>query len=420
MESSLSCHLHDEDGVISLGGLTEQMIRIGLALTSTRELDELLELVLLEARRLTGADAGSVYLVDGDTLRFETSQNQSLFDRLGEENVRAMFKRSTLPLDSRSIAGHVAMSRQILNIFDVYDIPSSAPYQFNPDWDVANAYRTQSMLAVPMLDQSGVVVGVVQLINAQAAGVTVPFDYRFKHVVSAFASQAAVAIANARLTQDLHAAWLDSLFRLGLAAEYRDKETSNHIKRVSEYSVLIAGYAGVCGDALEHLRWAAAMHDCGKLGISDAILHKPEALTPEERSTMEYHTLVGAQILQGGGNPLMTASQTVALSHHEKWDGSGYPRKLSGEDIPLFGRIVALADAFDAMSSRRVYKPALPMDEVVRRIESDRGKHFDPALVDILLEHLEEVERIRLAHLDSDADFEKFRNYSLLKINAVL
>lgn len=420
MESSLSCHLHDDDGVISLGGLTEQMIRIGLALTSTRDLDELLELVLLEARKLTGADAGSVYLVEGESLRFETSQNQSLFDRLGEENVRVMFKRSTLPLDSRSIAGHVALSRKILNIFDVYDIPSGAPYKFNPDWDFANAYRTQSMLAIPMLDQSGVVVGVVQLINAQAKGETVPFDYRFKHVVSAFASQAAVAIVNARLTQDLHAAWLDSLFRLGLAAEYRDKETSNHIKRVSEYSVLIARFAGVCGEELEHLRWAAAMHDCGKLGISDAILHKPEALTPEERSTMEYHTLVGAQILQGGGNPLMIASQAVALSHHEKWDGSGYPRRLSGEGIPLFGRVVALADAFDAMCSRRVYKSALPMDEVVRRVQSDRGKHFDPTLVDILLDHLDEVDRIRLAYLDNDADFEKFRNYSLLKINSVL
>ncbi|KAF0233101.1 MAG: GAF domain-containing [Desulfovibrionaceae bacterium] len=420
MESSLSCHLHDDDGVISLGGLTGQMIRIGLALTSTRDLDELLELVLLEARKLTGADAGSVYLVDGESLRFETSQNQSLFDRLGEETVRAMFKRSMLPLDSRSIAGHVALSRQILNIYDVYDIPSAAPYKFNPDWDFANAYRTQSMLAIPMLDQSGVVVGVVQLINAQARGETVPFDYRFKHVVSAFASQAAVAIVNARLTQDLHAAWLDSLFRLGLAAEYRDKETSNHIKRVSEYSVLLARCAGVCGEELEHLRWAAAMHDCGKLGISDAILHKPGALTPDERSTMEYHTLVGAQILQGGGNPLMKASQSVALSHHEKWDGSGYPRQLSGEDIPLFGRIVALADAFDAMCSRRVYKPAHPMGEVIKRIESDRGKHFDPVLVDILLEHLDEVDRIRMAYLDNDADFEKFRNYSLLKINAVL
>jgi putative two-component system response regulator len=116
----------------------------------------------------------------------------------------------------------------------------------------------------------------------------------------------------------------------------------------------------------------------------------------------------------------MNASQVVALSHHEKWDGSGYPRKLSGEDIPLYGRIVALADVFDALASRRVYKPAFPMDKVVSIITADRGRHFDPGMVDILLDQLDELNRIRLAYLDTDADFEKFRNYSLLKIEDVL
>lgn len=405
---------------IKLDGLTERLVKIGLALSSTRDLGDLLELVLQEARKMTGADAGSVYLVDGPLLRFETSQNQTLFDRLGEQKVRAMFKRFELPLNSRSIAGHVAVSKEILNIPDAYQIPESAPYRFNSSWDKANDYRTGSMLTVPMLDQNGEVVGVVQLINAKENGETVPFDYRYRHVVAAFASQAAVAIVNATLTKNIHEAWLDSLFRLGVAAEYRDKETSNHIKRVCEYSVLLGAGFGLGEEELDRLRWGAAMHDVGKLGIPDAILHKPGFLTPEERTTMEYHTVVGALILKGGNNPLMKSSQEVALAHHEKWDGSGYPRKLAGEAIPLYGRIVALADVYDALSSRRVYKPAFPMEKVLEILDSEKGKHFDPDLVDILLNNLDRMTAIHEQYMDAEADFEKFRNYSLLKVEDVL
>jgi len=253
-----------------------------------------------------------------------------------------------------------------------------------------------------------------------SGGQVIPFDYRYRPVVAAFASQAAVAIVNAKLTTDLQDAWLDSIFRLGVAAEFRDKETSNHIKRVSEYSVLLGRHMGIQGEDLEYLRWAAAMHDCGKLGIPDSILHKPGQLTPEERSTMEYHTLIGSLILRGGSNPLLKASQVVALTHHEKWDGNGYPRRLSGEEIPLSGRIVALADVFDALSSRRVYKPAFPMEKVVDIITQESGRHFDPRLAGVFFKHLDEMDSIRQTYLDTDADFEKFRNYSLLKIEDVL
>ena len=412
--------LPDEGDMFRLDGLAGQMVKVGLALSSTRDLGELLELVLLEARKMTHADAGSIYLLEGGRLHFEISHNQTLFDRLGEAAVRAMFKRFELPLDNTSIAGHVALSKKILNIPDVYEIPEAAPYAFNSSWDAANAYRTCSMLAVPMVDQNGEGVGVLQLINAMENGRVSTFDYRHRTVVAAFASQAAVAIINAKLTGALHGAWLDSLFRLGVAAEYRDKETANHIKRVCEYSVLLGASLGVQGEALEHLRWAAAMHDCGKLGIPDAILHKPGALTPEERASMEYHTIIGALILKGGTNPLMQASQTVALTHHEKWDGSGYPRGLSGVDIPLFGRIVAVADVFDALSSRRVYKEAFPMEQVLDIVRQERGRHFAPDVVDILLDRAAQAEHIRITYRDDDADFEKFRNYSLLKIEDVL
>lgn len=425
MESARECLLPPPgSGPFKLDGLASQLVKVGLALSSTRELGELLELVLSEARTMTNADAGSVYLVDADTLRFETSHNQTLSQRYGDETVRAMFKRFELPLDAHSIAGFVALNKKILNIADVYAIPDDAPYRFNPSWDVAHDYRSQSMLTVPMMDQAGRVVGVLQLINALRCGdqgyEAVSFDTRYEPIVAAFASQAAVAIINATLHRNLQSAWLDSIFRLGVAAEYRDKETSNHIKRVSEYSVLIGRQLGITGENLEYLRWGATMHDAGKLGIPDAILHKPGPLTPEERTTMEYHTLIGALILKGGNNPLVKASQIVALSHHERWDGGGYPRKLAGEAIPLYGRIVGLADVFDALVSRRVYKPPFPLEKVVAILTEERGGHFDPVLGDILLENLEEACHIRDMYLDTDEDFEKFRNYSLLKIEDVL
>ena len=408
----------------SLEGQAGQLIKVGLALSSTRELGDLLEMVLQEARKLTGADAGSVYLVDGGVLRFETSQNRTLADRLGEEACRSLFKSYELPLNSESIAGHVAVSKEMVNIPDVYALDSSTPFHFNASSDFANAYKTHSLLALPMMDQQGSVVGVLQLINATREtpeGMrVVPFDPGCLPVVGALASQAAVAIANARLTMELQKSWLDSVLRLGLAAEYRDKETANHITRVSEYALLMGRKLGMDNRELELLRWGAAMHDTGKLGIPDSILHKPGLLTPEERATMEYHTLIGALILKGDRNPILKASQSVALTHHERWDGQGYPRKLSGESIPLFGRITALADVFDALSSRRVYKPAFAMEKVVGILREERGGHFDPALVDMLIENLDEAEAILITHADTEADFEKFRNYSLLKIEDVL
>ncbi len=420
------CHVAHQGDVpaFSFESQAGQLIKVGLALSSTRVLGDLLEMVLLEARKLTGADAGSVYLVDGSVLRFETSQNGTLSERLGEDACRALFKTYELPLNAESIAGYVAVSKEMVNIADVYDIDPSAPYRFNPASDRANDYSTHSMLSLPMMDQKDEVVGVLQLINATRETPegkrVVPFDSMCLPVVGALASQAAVAIVNAKLTMALQKSWLDSVLRLGLAAEYRDKETANHITRVSEYALLLGRNLGMDKNGLELLHWGAAMHDTGKLGIPDSILHKPGLLTPEERATMEYHTLIGALILKGDSNPILMASQSVALTHHERWDGNGYPRGLSGEAIPLFGRITALVDVFDALSSRRVYKPAFSMEKVVQILGEERGRHFDPTLVDILLDNLDEADAIRTTHADTEADFEKFRNYSLLKIEDVL
>ena len=397
--------------------LTEKLIKVGIALSSTRDLNKLLDLILTEARDLTNADAGSVYLLEGDTLRFVSSQNQTLFDRLGEEKAMALFEEFTFPLNKESIAGYVAVTRQLLNLHDVYKIPSDYGFRFNSSWDEVNHYKSVSMLVMPMISSDDKVVGVLQLINAMSEdGKIVPFAKEYKQVINAFASQAAVAIVNVKLHQQLQEAHLDTVFRLGVAAEYRDKETANHIKRVSEYSALIGRKIGLSEKEIYLLHWASAMHDVGKLGIPDAILHKPGPLTQAERHLMEYHTLLGAYILRKAKSPLLLAAQEVALTHHEKFDGSGYPRGLKGEDIPLFGRIAAIVDVFDALSSRRVYKPPFPEEKVLKIMNEERGRHFDPYLADALLSDMVAVRAIQQRFADKEEDFDKYRNIEKLTL----
>ncbi|HEX9668096.1 MAG TPA: HD domain-containing phosphohydrolase, partial [Thermoanaerobaculia bacterium] len=148
---------------------------------------------------------------------------------------------------------------------------------------------------------------------------------------------------------------------------------------------------------IEVLRHAIPMHDVGKIGIPDAVLLKPGRLTPEERLVMESHAVIGGRILAGSSSPLLQAGETIALTHHERWDGTGYPRRLAGEDIPLGGRLCALVDVYDALSSDRPYRPALPESETLALMRDGRGTQFDPDLFDLFLEHLARLREVRAA-----------------------
>jgi len=277
----------------------EKLLNLGIALSSVHDLEKLLGLILKEARRLTQADAGTLYLVKDHKLTFKVSQCQSLIDRLGEESMRRMYQAFEMPISTESIAGYAALSKSILNIPNVKDIPREASYRYNPAWDERAEYISQSMMVIPMLNRDDEVVGVLQLINALRDGRVVPFLPEYEKFASSLASQAAVAIENAELTEDLKQAHLDTLFRLGVAAEYRDKETANHIKRMRRYCAVIAEGLGWSAEAVNGMLWCSLMHDVGKLGIPDAILQKPSRLTAEERRIMEYHTVIGGNILKG-------------------------------------------------------------------------------------------------------------------------
>jgi response regulator RpfG family c-di-GMP phosphodiesterase len=190
------------------------------------------------------------------------------------------------------------------------------------------------------------------------------------------------------------------IFSMGAIGESRSRETGNHVKRVAEYSKLLATLSGLGEDEAELIRLASPMHDIGKVAISDTILNKPARLTADEFDTMKEHTTFGYKMFEGYEQPIFKTAAIVAHEHHEKYDGSGYPQGLKGEDIHIYGRITALADVFDALGSDRVYKKAWKMEKILELIEYERGKHFDPQLVTLFLENLDQFLEIKDKYKD--------------------
>ena len=188
---------------------------------------------------------------------------------------------------------------------------------------------------------------------------------------------------------------LQVIQRLGRASEYKDNETGTHILRMSHYSKIMALALGLSENAADNLLHAAPMHDIGKIGIPDSIMLKPGKLTDEEFAIMQKHPEIGAEILGESDSDLIELAKIVSLTHHEKWDGTGYPNQLKGEDIPIEGRIVALADVFDALTSVRPYKDAWTVEAAMELINKEKGKHFDPHLVEIFEPLLEQILEIK-------------------------
>lgn len=198
----------------------------------------------------------------------------------------------------------------------------------------------------------------------------------------------------------LKATQIDLIQRLGRAAEYRDNETGMHVLRMSHYVKTLALAIGFDEEAADELRMAASMHDIGKIAIPDRILLKPGRLEPEEFSLMQTHVEAGVRILENPRSPLIALAQSIALNHHEKWDGTGYPQGLSGEAIPIEGRLAAIADVFDALTSERPYKKAWSVSDAVALIQEQAGKHFDPQLVPVFMDQLPNILAIKERFID--------------------
>ena len=191
---------------------------------------------------------------------------------------------------------------------------------------------------------------------------------------------------------------IETIYRLSVAAEYRDNETAAHIKRVSEYAKIISTGMGLDADTIENIKLASPMHDIGKLGISDAVLLKSGKYTGAEYEQMKEHANIGHLILENSNSIALQLADSIAFTHHEKYDGTGYPRKLKGDEIPVEGRIVAIADVYDALSTKRPYKKAFSNSETLKIMTDGRGTHFDPHIFDSFMDSLEAIEAYQSKH----------------------
>ena len=198
-----------------------------------------------------------------------------------------------------------------------------------------------------------------------------------------------------KLNKEIEETQREVVFTMGAIAETRSKETGNHVKRVAEYSKLLALKLGLDEQTAEMLKQASPMHDIGKVGIPDLILNKPGRLDDEERKIMNSHAKIGYDMLKYSNRELLKCAAIVAYEHHEKWDGTGYPRNLKGDKIHIYGRITALADVFDALGSCRCYKEAWEDEEIFEFFKEQKGKHFEPKLIDIFFDNLDAFLKIR-------------------------
>ncbi|MBE0378427.1 MULTISPECIES: response regulator [Pseudoalteromonas] len=221
-----------------------------------------------------------------------------------------------------------------------------------------------------------------------------------RHLIEIFSQNVQLAYENVQLQSEIEATQQELVFRLSEALEQRSTETGNHVKRVSHICHTLALAYGLSKREAELVRLASPLHDVGKVGIPDAILNKPAKLNAEEWEVMKTHTQKGFMILKGSRREIVNAGAEIARDHHEKWDGTGYPQGLQGLDIHVFGRIVALADVYDALRHKRCYKEAWTIDDVVNEINQQKGMHFEPKLVDIFNDNLEELEQILARYPD--------------------
>nr|WP_286206757.1 HD domain-containing phosphohydrolase [Thauera linaloolentis] len=239
-------------------------------------------------------------------------------------------------------------------------------------------------------DRSELLMRVRNLLDARRA-------YRSTH------EQKAILEEMVRLrTEEVVATRLQIVQRLGRAAEYRDNETGQHILRMSHAAALLAGRLGWNDDEVELMLHASPMHDIGKIGIPDAVLLKPGKLDDTEWKIMKLHPVIGAELLAGDDSSLLRMAREIALGHHEKWDGSGYPDGLAGENIPQSARIAAVADVFDALTSARPYKKAWGIEQAVAYMQEQSGRHFDPRILAVFLSSLDDILRIRKRYREPD------------------
>lgn len=338
---------------------------------------------ILEALASMGRD---IVFADRCTIWMLNKKKEKLWTQIADG-----MRKITMDVNT-GIVGAAVQSGESEIINDVYENP-----RFNSQIDVETGYKTKTMMVIPMKNRNKEVVGAIQVINKKDGMVFTEED--MKHLMLA-ATYIAETIKSTFLLEEIDATQRELIHILGVVGESRSKETAYHVKRVAEYAYILGELYGLSKRECAIIRDAAPLHDIGKLAITDNILHKPGKLDNEEMVDMMTHAELGYHMLKDSERELLQAGAIVAHEHHEKYDGMGYPRQLAGENIHIYGRIVALADVFDALSSDRVYKKAWPLEKVLALIQNERGKHFDPKLVDLFMENLDRFLAVKEQYKD--------------------
>ncbi|HAF94587.1 MAG: hypothetical protein A2021_06540 [Elusimicrobia bacterium GWF2_52_66] len=338
------------------------LVQFGGVVSKETHIDKLLEVIAAQVKRILSCDRCTVFILDRHT--------NELWSKVAQDMQHTEIRMPS----NKGIAGEVASTGRTINIRNAYD-----ETHFNPEIDHLTGYHTKTILAVPLNNVGGRTIGVFEVINKTEGY----FDSDDEGILQLLGSLAASAIENAQLYESLSKSQLETIYRLAITAEYRDQQdTAIHLKHISEYSALIAQGMGLPEKEVENIRYASPLHDIGKVGIADAILLKPGKLTPTEYEEMKKHTLYGAKILCNAESQLLQIACKVASSHHEKFDGTGYPAKIKGEQIPVYARIVSVADVFDALCMPRVYKPKWGPEKARDYVVEESGHAFDPLVVD--------------------------------------
>lgn len=368
------------------------VLDLGASFTAERRLDLLLEKIVDHSRLVTNADGCTLYLKETDgRLGFCINKNHSLnINLVGASENLTLFP--PIPMDPAFVSAYAAMHNKTINIPDVYackDFDFTGPKRF----DEKNAYTTHSMLVSPLSTREGEVVGVIQIVNAQDrhTGKPVPFDPHYEFLIKSLSNYAAIAIHNLRLTEKtrqsmvlLKEANRDAIFSLAMAAEAKDDDTGDHIRRIQSYTAALALRMGLSREDVELISLSSIMHDVGKISVPDDILKKPGKLSEAELEVMRRHATYGIKILPN--KAFFEMARAIAKHHHERWDGTGYPDKLAGENIPFAARMVAIADVFDALTSQRPYKQAWPFEKAMEVMKQGAGTQFDPKLISAWVE----------------------------------
>lgn len=339
-------------------------------IAAERKMDNLLVLMADLGRSIVSADRCSLWLVDEDSNELWTKVAHGV-------------KELRIPSDA-GFVGYSTQTGESLLIADAYQDD-----RFDRRSDEKTHYRTASVMTVPLMNSQGKVMGVFQAINK--VGPTNVFSREDLERLGLTAVYSAKTVESAMLTSELEATQREIIHILGEASESRSQETGGHIQRVAGISAKLAIAMDLPAEEVEKIRLATPMHDLGKIGIPDSVLNKPGKLTDEEYAIMKTHSELGYNMLASSKRKLLRYAANVARSHHERWDGRGYPLGLKGSEIPLAGRICAVADVLDALSSPRCYKAPWPEEKVKDEFRKMSGSQFQPEVVDALLENWEDI-----------------------------